>query len=39
MSGHVFIISEWLPKDNCEKKLWDCLKEVMTLTKKTKAVA
>ena len=34
MSGHVFVVSEWLPKENYEEKLWDVLKEVMALTKK-----
>lgn len=21
MSGHVFVVSEWLPKENCEEEL------------------
>lgn len=33
MTNHVFIISEWLPKENCEEKLWAFFKELMTLTK------
>ena len=37
MSGHVFVVSEWLPKENCEEKLWDVLKEVMALTKKNES--
>ena len=34
MSGHVFVVSEWLPKENCEQELWEGLKEIMALTKK-----
>jgi quinol monooxygenase YgiN len=34
MSGHVFVVSEWLPKENCEEELWNIFKELMALTKK-----
>jgi quinol monooxygenase YgiN len=37
MSGHVFVVSEWLPKENCEEKLWDSFKELMALTKKSES--
>ncbi len=37
MSGHVFVVSEWLPKENCEEKLWDLLKKVMALTRKNES--
>lgn len=33
MSGHVFIVSEWLPKENCEQELYDFFKELVALTK------
>jgi hypothetical protein len=26
MSGPVFVVSEWLPKENCEEELWNFLK-------------
>lgn len=32
MSDHVFVVSEWLPKENCEEKLWKVLKNVMALS-------
>lgn len=34
MRGHVFVVSEWLPKETCEEQLWDFFKELMALTKK-----
>ncbi|MDN3507093.1 MAG: hypothetical protein P0S96_07685 [Simkaniaceae bacterium] len=33
MSGHVFVVSEWLPKEGCEIELWNHCKQVMALTK------
>jgi quinol monooxygenase YgiN len=33
-SDHVFVVSEWLPKENCEEELWSFFKELMALTKK-----
>ncbi len=33
MSEHVFVVSEWLPKKNHEKELWDKFKELLSLTK------
>lgn len=33
MSGHVFVVSEWLPKEDCEQELWEGLKKIMALTK------
>lgn len=35
MPDHVFVISEWLPKENCEEKLWEVFKNLMALTKKS----
>lgn len=35
MSGHVFVVSEWLPKENCEQELWKHFKELMALTLKS----
>ncbi len=32
MSGHVFVVSEWLPKENCDEKLWKVLKNLMATT-------
>lgn len=29
---HVFVVSEWLPKENCERELWTVLKELMATT-------
>ncbi len=31
-SGHVFVVSEWLPKENCEKELWKQFKKLLALT-------
>lgn len=39
MSDHVFVVSEWLPKENCEEELWNFFKELMAFTKKTKVGA
>lgn len=33
MSGHVFVVSEWLPKENCEEELWENFKQLMAKTK------
>lgn len=32
--GHVFVISEWLPKKNCDQELWKQLEDIMALTAK-----
>lgn len=32
MSGHVFVVSEWLAKEGCEQQLWDYFKKLMALT-------
>lgn len=32
MSGHVFVVSEWLLKENCEEELWENFKKLMALT-------
>lgn len=37
MTDHVFVVSEWLPKENCEDELWGVLKELMALTKKSES--
>lgn len=34
MSGHVFVVSEWLPKENCDEQAWDFFKELMATTKR-----
>ncbi len=36
MSGHVFVVSEWLPKANKDPELWKQAKEIMILTGKEK---
>lgn len=37
MSGHVFVVSEWLPKKNCEEELLNRFKELMAITKKSES--
>jgi quinol monooxygenase YgiN len=32
MSNHVFVVSEWLPKEHCEQELWNHCKKIMALT-------
>ncbi len=32
MSDHVFVVSEWLPKEGCEQASWLKFKELMALT-------
>ena len=32
MSGPVFVVSEWLPKKNCEQEMWQHFKKFMALT-------
>lgn len=32
MPSHVFVVSEWLPKEGCEHELWLKLKKIMTLS-------
>ena len=32
MSTHVFVVSEWLPKKNCEQECWKQLKKLMAET-------
>ena len=34
MSGHVFVVSEWLPKENREKECWQFLTNLMDSTRK-----
>ena len=34
MSGHVFVVSEWLPKNGCDQELWHNFKKLMALTLK-----
>jgi quinol monooxygenase YgiN len=36
MSERVFVVSEWLPKKNCEEQLWIFLNTIMTLTENEK---
>lgn len=33
MSDHVFVISEWLPKEGKEDQLWQGLKHIMEMTR------
>ncbi len=33
MSGHVFVVSEWLAKEGHDEELWKHLSELMRLTK------
>ena len=37
MSGHVFIVSEWLPKENREEELWKQWKNLMALTRENES--
>ncbi len=37
MSSHVFVVSEWLPKENCEEKLWKEFKKLMALTRENES--
>lgn len=34
MSKHVFVVSEWLPKEGCEQALWDSFKKLVATTLK-----
>lgn len=34
MSKHVFVVSEWLPKEDCEQALWERFKKLMATTLK-----
>jgi len=36
-NGHVFVVSEWLPKEGCDEKLWLFFKELMAVTKEKEA--
>lgn len=33
MSGHVFVVSEWLPKDGKDQEAWGHCKKIMAATK------
>lgn len=33
MSDHVFVVSEWLPKEGCEDQLWEVFKRLMQTTR------
>lgn len=37
MSGPVFVVSEWLPKENCEQELWKQFKNLMAVTLKNES--
>lgn len=37
MSGHVFVVSEWLPKDGCEEELWKDFKKLLAFTLKNES--
>ncbi len=37
MSGHVFIVSEWLPKKNKDQEAWDHFKKLMALSREKEA--
>jgi quinol monooxygenase YgiN len=32
MSKHVFVVSEWLPKEGCDEALWKKFKKLMAIT-------
>ena len=32
MSDHVFVVSEWSPKENCEEELYNRFKKLLALT-------
>lgn len=32
MSNHVFVVSEWLPKEGCEQALWEQFKKLIAKT-------
>ena len=32
MSDHVFVVSEWLPKEGCDQELWRQFKKLMALS-------
>ncbi len=32
--SHVFVVSEWLPKENCEEELWKQFKKLLAVTLK-----
>lgn len=36
MSAHVFVVSEWLPKEGKDQELWQHTKRIMALTLKEK---
>ena len=36
MSKHVFVVSEWLPKEGRDQALWNCFTELMAVSKKEK---
>lgn len=36
MSGHVFVVSEWLPKENKDQDFWKHAKSIMALTSREK---
>lgn len=33
MSDHVFVVSEWLAKENCDEALWQAFKQLMKHTR------
>jgi quinol monooxygenase YgiN len=37
MGGHAIVVSEWLPKENCDQECWKRLKELIALTKKSES--
>jgi len=37
MSGPVFVVSEWLPRENCDEELWKHCKHLMAATKKNES--
>ncbi len=32
MSNHVYVVSEWLPKEGCEQALWERFKKLVATT-------
>ena len=34
MPSHVFVVSEWIPKEDCDQELWERFKKLMELSRK-----
>lgn len=38
MSDHVFIVSEWLPKEGKDQELWEHFRRLMALSRKKRGL-